>query len=296
MIKNDLFLSSKAKELYNKYKLTPEQTSVLVGSLFGDASLILGKKDRTPNYYENHAVEQTEYLKWKASILGAQVKFRVMSHGYNKGKIVPYIELRRKEFIDFEKMFYVKREDGRRKKVVTEEALELLVGSALALAVFYMDDGEYSVFSNQCIFNTCDFTMEENKKLAASFEKLLGAPVRIKVKRKKYPRLALSSKATDRFIAIVKPFIHSTMQYKIDQDVSHYFSKEVIEKIKEGYEKGDLVGAIAEETGLTLREVYIIAYRLGITSPRGFRTSISWGWPRRSKKSKEEAGKNSCAF
>jgi hypothetical protein len=107
--------------------------------------------------------------------------------------------------------------------------------------------------------------MEENKKLAASFEKLLDASVRIKVKRKKYPRLALSSKATDRFIAIVKPFIHSTMQYKIDQDVSHYFSKEVIEKIIRGYKEQVPAVRIAEETGLTPMEVYVIAHRLGVT-------------------------------
>ncbi|MGC9202878.1 MAG: hypothetical protein ACP5HX_09460 [Thermoproteota archaeon] len=262
---NELFLSNKAKELYSRYKLTPEQTSVLVGSLFGDASLILGKRDKTPDYYENHAIEQTEYLKWKASVLGAQVKFRVMSRGYNKGKTVPYIELRRKEFTEFEKMFYTKREDGRRKKVVTEEALELLFGSALALAVFYMDDGEYSVFSNQCIFNTCDFNIEENQKLAKRFENLLGAPVRIKIKRKKYPKLALSSKATDKFITIVKPFIHPTMKYKIDQDISHYFSKEIIEKIIKGYKEQVPAGKIAEETGLTLMEIYVIAYRLGVT-------------------------------
>lgn len=147
---------------------------------------------------------------------------------------------------------------------MTKETLELLVGSALALAVFHQDDGEYDVFSNQVILNTCDFSIDENERMARRFVELLRAPVRVKIKRQKYPRLALSSKATDEFIKIIRPYIHPTMQYKIDQDISHYLDQHVVEKFRNDYGKMSKK-QIAREVGLTLMETYVIGYRLGLT-------------------------------
>jgi len=187
-----------------------------------------------------------------------------MSHGYCKGKSIPYFQIRDKAFIDFEKLFYIKGENGRRKKVVTKETLELLVGSALALAVFHQDDGEYNVFSNQVILNTCDFSIDENEGMARRFVELLRAPVRVKIKRQKYPRLVLSSEATDEFIKIIRPYIHPTMQYKIDQDISHYLDQQMVEKFRNDYGKMSKK-QIAREVGLTLMETYVIGYRLGLT-------------------------------
>lgn len=237
-----------------------------VGSNYGDGSLLKDRKSRYPFFHENHCMKQLEYLKWKASMFGRPngVRFRIMSHGYCKGKLIPYFQIWDKAFIDFEKMFYIKRKNGRRKKVVTKETLELLVGSALALAVFHQDDGEYDVFSNQVILNTCDFSIDENEGMARRFGELLRAPVRVKIKRQKYPRLVLSSKATDEFIKIIRPFIHPTMQYKINQDISHYLDKQVVEKFRNDYGKISKK-QIAKEVGLTLVETYIIGYRLGLT-------------------------------
>jgi len=266
MSENDgLFLSEKARELYSRFKFSPEKTAVIVGSLFGDASLLVGRRDRTPNFYENHCIEQLEYIKWKASMLGVPdgIKFRLMTQGYSKGKLVPYFQFRHRGLLDFDRMFYIKKEDGRRKKIVTDEALELLAGSALALAVFYQDDGEYNVYSNQVILNTCDFTMEENQRIAKKLEALLGAPVRIHVKRRRYPRVALSQRGTDQFVSSTTPFVHSSMNYKIDQDITHRFSEELVRKLKEGYGTR-LTKDIAAEIDLTPEETRIVANRMGL--------------------------------
>jgi len=265
-----LFLSDEARELYGKSKFSPEKTAVIVGSLFGDASLLVSDKDRVPNFYENHAMKQIEYLKWKASTFGVQngVKIRRMTHGYNKGRLVAYFQVRDRAFVDFERMFYVVG-DKRRRKIVTEKALELLVGSALAMAVFHMDDGEYNVFSNQVILSSCDFTVEENKTMAARLSSLLGAPVRVKMKRMRYPRLALSGKATDRFIEIVRPHIHPTMRYKIDQDISHRLDPRVVKLFVEGYGKKS-ARLVAAEAGVTFKEAQVIAHRLGLSRHRKY--------------------------
>jgi hypothetical protein len=238
--------------------------------LFGDASLLVSDKDRVPNFYENHAMKQIEYLKWKASMLGVPngVRIRRMTHGYSKGKLVAYFQVRDRAFVDFERMFYV-HEGRRRKKIVTGEALELLVGSALALAVFHMDDGEYNVFSNQVILSSCDFTLEENKMMAARLSSLLGAPVRVKVKRMKYPRLALSGKATSRFIAIVKPYVHPTMQYKIDQNIAHHLDPHLVNTFVESYGK-EPARLVAAEAGVTFKEAQVIAHRLGLSQHREY--------------------------
>ena len=260
-----LYLTEEARELYGKLAFGPEKSSVIVGSLFGDASLLMGRKDRTPNFYVNHCMEQLDYIKWKASMLGVPdgVKFRLMTQGYSKGKLVPYFQFRHRGLLDFDRMFYIKKEDGRRKKIVTDEALELLAGSALALAVFFMDDGEYNVYSNQAILNTCDFTVEENQRIAEKLEALLGAPVRIHVKRKRYPRVALSQRGTDRFVSSTTPFVHPSMNYKIDQNITHRFSQEVVGKLKEEYGKR-LAKDIAAEIGLTPEETRIAANRMGL--------------------------------
>jgi len=260
-----LFLSDKARELYGKFKFSPEKTAVIVGSLFGDASLLVGHRDRTPNFYENHCIEQLEYLKWKASTLGFPdaVKLRRMTHGYSKGKLVAYFQFRHPSLWDFDRMFYTTREDGKRKKIVTDTALELLVGSPLAMAVFYQDDGEYNVYSNQVILNTCDFTMEENQRIARKLEELLGAPVRVHVKRQRYPRVALSQRGTDQFVSSSTPFVHPTMDYKIDQDIANRFSKELVRKLRAEYGKR-LTRDIAAEIDLTPEETRIVANRMGL--------------------------------
>jgi hypothetical protein len=265
-----LFLSDEARELYSRFELSPERTAVVVGSLFGDASLLVSPKDRVPNFYENHAMRQIEYLRWKASMLGVSngVKVRRMTHGYSKGRPVAYFQVRNRAFTNLETMFYTLG-DKRRKKVVTEEALELLVGSALALAVFHMDDGEYNVFSNQVILSSCDFTLEENKMMAARLSSLLGAPVRVKMKRMKYPRLALSGKATDRFIAIAKPYVHPTMQYKIDQSIAHHLDPHLVNTFVESYGKKP-ARLVAAEAGVTFKEAQVIAHRLGLSQHREY--------------------------
>jgi len=265
-----LFLSDEARELYSKFKLSPEKTAVIVGSLFGDASLLVTDRDRAPNFYENHAMRQIEYLRWKASMLGVPngVKIRYMTHGYSKGRMIPYFEVRDRAFTEFERMFYVKETGGRR-KVVRPEAIELLVGSALALAVFYMDDGEYNVYSNQAILHTSDFTLEENHLMATVLSSMFGEPVRVKLKRARYPRLALSTKATDKFIGIVKPWIHSTLQYKVDQDISHHLDEQVVRRFREEYGKKPAI-LVAAEAGVTFKEAQVIAHRLGLSQHREY--------------------------
>ncbi len=260
-----MFLSDEARELYSRFELSPERTAVIVGSLFGDASLLVSDKDRVPNFYENHAMSQIEYLRWKASMLGVPngVKLRLMTQGYSKGKLVAYFQVRDRAFMNLERMFYV-HEGRRRRKIVTGEALELLAGSAVALAVFHMDDGEYNVYSNQVILNTCDFTIQENEMIASRLSSMLGGPVRVKIKRKRYPRLALSGRATDEFIRIVKPCVHPILQYKVDQDISHRLDERIVRKFREEYGKRPAKN-IAEETGLTFNEAQVIGKRLGLS-------------------------------
>jgi len=266
-----LFLTEEARELYSRFSLSLVKIMVIIGSLFGDASMFVRKDHSTPSFNEGHCMEQLEYLKWKAAILGKPdgVKFHVMSQGYSKGKTIVYFRVGNKAFTDIDKLFYIRTESGRRRKIVTMEALELLIGSPLALAVFLMDDGEYNIYSNQIIFNTCGYTLEENDTMAKQFEQLLGAPVRVKIKRKRYPRVALSSKATDKFIKIVTPFIHPTLYYKVDQNIMHYFDEHIIKKLMEEYGKKP-ARRISEEIGLTIQEVYVIAYRLGLTKHKGY--------------------------
>lgn len=257
--------------MYSQFDLKPEQTAVVVGSLFGDASLLWSRKDRVPNFYENHAMRQIDYLKWKAAMLGRpdSVKIRLMTHGYSKGKLIPYFQFRDRALLGLEPLFYRTEANGKRRKIVTRKGLELLVASPLSLAVFYQDDGEYNYYSNQSILYSSDFTMQENEMMATRFRELLGANVRVGLKRKRYPKLLLSTTATDRFIEIVKPFVHKSMLYKIDQNIAHHVDRAIAEKLTREYGTKP-AKQIAHEVGLTIMEIYVIAHRLHLTEQVGY--------------------------
>lgn len=97
-----LYLTEEAQDLYKRFALKPEKSIMTVGSNYGDGSLLMDRKSRYPFFYENHSIGQLEYLKWKASMFGRPdgVRFRIMSHGYCKGKSIPYFQIRDKAFID----------------------------------------------------------------------------------------------------------------------------------------------------------------------------------------------------
>lgn len=131
--------------------MTPQQRSVLLGSLLGDGILL-----RTTSgwcFRAHHGIKQLAYVEWKYRILAPFVRTPPRSYGgrcYFRTITHPELNCLRRQFYP----------NGR--KVVPLRFLESQLNS-LALAVWIMDDG--SADGNAVRLNTQSFTRLENEML-----------------------------------------------------------------------------------------------------------------------------------
>lgn len=190
---------------------------VLIGSLLGDGCITV--PHRNAQYTESKKLEHSEYLWWKAEILGL-FGAKVIEQNYHpvkrvasglfevdltktkvrvrvKTRVSPYLsEIRRRWY-----------PDG--KKIVPEGELQKL--DALGLAVWYMDDGCYDYSTRRCVLCVDGFSLDGVKSMQEYFNGRWG----LKTKVYKRQRLEFPAIDTDKFLNIVKPYIHPVMIYKL---------------------------------------------------------------------------------
>ena len=115
----------------------------------------------------------------------------------------------------YKKIFYV----GGRK--VIPRGISDLLKNEISLAVWYMDDGTLDKRSkyhfNASIASNC-FSFEECDLLSNVLKSNFGIKASVnqtKMRGKVYPRLYIWSESMERFISLLKPYIHSVFKYKI---------------------------------------------------------------------------------
>lgn len=87
----------------------------------------------------------------------------------------------------------------------------------LSLAVWYMDDGHYDPRDKVVYLYLPRYTDEELTRLVHALEQNFGLQSRI-VWKKGYPCLYFSPEATRQLQAIVRPWMHPSMFYKLPHD------------------------------------------------------------------------------
>lgn len=184
--------------------LTQEQKSLIIGTLLGDGTLRLGKGRLNALLEINHSLIQKDYVDWKYSRLSDLVGTSPKARKCN-GKRMAYrfTTLSLPEMTILYEKFYKKR-----KKIIPKE-LRL---SPLSLAVWFMDDGSKS--RNSIYLNTQQFSLSDQKKL----QRFLRNGYKIETtlnKDKKYYRIRVRVKSTDRFKEIIKPFVLPLFYYKL---------------------------------------------------------------------------------
>lgn len=199
---------------------------VLLGTVVGDGCLV--KRARSTEIQLAHCEKQKEYLLWKVKLLqqsGIQFYSYECSYGKDEnGKVkycsknsnvIPcykqifyhsnaYIELN-----DYYKMFYRGRQ-----KVIRRRILNLF--QPIALAIWIQDDGTMVRPANMMRIATHCFSEKEHKMMMKYFKTVWHLTARMKVSKGKYFHLQFGVESTKRLIEIVKPYIHSVMEYKID--------------------------------------------------------------------------------
>ena len=200
------------------HRLSDRQFQVVLGSLMGDGNLSPNRRDRNGVRFRlGHGAKQTEYLEWKTALMG-NIKHSV-SENAKGAKFVDFTPL--PELAELRRAVYL----GDGKKFLSEQYLKAL--TPLALAIWYMDDGSFTVRSKGLQDRTtggsgrieiCVEAMSEGSRvrLRDYLRDTHGLDVRLRLSGAAGKAvLVFSTAATAKFQELVAPYIAPSMEYKL---------------------------------------------------------------------------------
>ena len=200
------------------HRLSEQQWQVVLGSLMGDGNLSPNRRDRSGVRFRlGHGAKQVAYLDWKISLLGnIDVTRRVDARGAAFADFTPLPELG-----ELQRAVYL----GDGKKHLSWEYLKAL--TPLALAIWYMDDGSFTLRSKGMQTRTeggsgriqiCVEAMSEGtrERLVEYLRDTHGLQVRLwQVGREQKSVLTFTTASTTKFQELVAPYMHESMEYKL---------------------------------------------------------------------------------
>jgi recombination protein RecA len=203
--------------LAETHRLSSQQWQVVLGSVMGDGNLSPSRNGVGTRFRLGHGPKQVDYLDWKASLFANVKQSRsVRADGSVHLDLTPLPELAElREAIYF----------GDGKKHLTEDFLKSL--TPLALAIWYMDDGCFTVRSKGKQARTeggsgrieiCVDAMSEGTRwrLVDYLCDTHGLEVKLIVRGKRQQQvLQFTTAASGRFQELVAPYIHPSMAYKL---------------------------------------------------------------------------------
>lgn len=196
-------------------KLQPfsaEQRLIINGALLGDGCLYTAWGGTSKNYRfaKMHSVKQREYVDWTYKKLHPFVL--TPPKLYEPTQALRVRTISHPELTALHKLFY---KNG--KKVLPENIREI-IKSSLALAVWFMDDGNAIIRNGKLVgynLNTQSFSFQEHKILICVFNEVYDIYPVIE-RNKKWYRLAVSKKLSRKiFRSIIQEHIIPSMKYKL---------------------------------------------------------------------------------
>jgi recombination protein RecA len=198
--------------------LSEQQFQMVLGSLMGDGNLSPNRRDRNGVRFRlGHGAKQVDYLQWKTALLGnIKHSVRVNDKGARFVDFTPLPEL-----AELQRAVYL----GDGKKFLSEEYLKAL--TPLALAIWYMDDGSFTLRSKGVQQRTaggsgrieiCVEAMSEGSR--ARLRDYLRDTHRLNVRLRQAGSagkavLVFSTEATAKFQEMVAPYMAPSMEYKL---------------------------------------------------------------------------------
>ncbi|QFR00768.1 recombinase RecA [Streptomyces phaeolivaceus] len=201
-----------------KKALSGQQEQVVLGALMGDGNLSPNRKGRTgARFRMGHGAKQAEYLDWKVSLLGNIGCSRTQNE---KGAVfADFSPL--PELDELREVVYF----GGGKKHITGEHLKAM--TPLALAVWYMDDGCFTVRSKGLQERTeggsgrieiCVEAMSEGsrERVVDYLRDTHGLDVSLRLAgERQMAVLQFSTDSSARFQDMVASYVHPSMEYKL---------------------------------------------------------------------------------
>lgn len=184
--------------------LTQLQKSLIIGSILGDGymRIIPGRKNAFLEV--NHSYHAKEYVDWKYALLKS-IAGSIPKARRGNGKRIAYRFYTRQhpEMTEIFRKFY---RNG--KKIIPDD----ITLDALALAVWYMDDGSQCRASDVYL-NTQQFTEQDQVRL---IKLLSGMGIESRMNHDKiYWRLRIIKSSLPRFRKLIQKYIIPEMRYKI---------------------------------------------------------------------------------
>jgi recombination protein RecA len=201
-----------------KHVLGEQQLQVVLGALMGDGNLSPNRRDRLGTRFRmGHGAKQAEYLDWKTSLLGNIGHSRTVN---GKGAVfADFTPL--PELAELHDAVYF----GDGKKHLTWEYLKSL--APLALAVWYMDDGSFTLRSKGVQERTAGGTGRieivveamspgSRDRLVRYLQDTHKLDVKLITKGiRQVSAIQFTTAASEKFQKIVAPHIHPSMDYKL---------------------------------------------------------------------------------
>jgi len=198
--------------------LSDQQFQVVLGSLMGDGNLSPNRRDRNGARFRlGHGVKQVEYLQWKTALMGnIGHSVRENAKGATFVDFTPLPELG-----ELQRAVYL----GDGKKFLSEDYLKAL--TPLALAIWYMDDGSFTLRSKGLQKRTADgsgrieicveaMTEGTRIRLCDYLRDTHGLDVRLRSSGSAGKAvLVFSTAATAQFQGMVAPYMAPSMEYKL---------------------------------------------------------------------------------
>jgi recombination protein RecA len=210
-------------------RLGPQQWQVVMGSLMGDGNLSPNRRGRRGVRFRlGHGARQHDYLDWKVSMLGnIPVSRRENAKGAVFADFTPLPELHELQ----QSMYLVPG-----KRVLTEEFLKAL--TPLALAVWFMDDGSFTLRSKglqerteggsgRVQFGVEAFTEGSRDRLVEYLRDTHGFDVSWRLSGARQKAVLTFTTASSRaFLDLVAPYVHPSMAYKLLSSQRGHFAVE----------------------------------------------------------------------
>ena len=199
-------------------RLGDQQVQLILGSLMGDGSLSPNRRGRSGTRFRmGHGAKQAAYLDWKVSLLENIPHSRtVNAKGAVFADFTPLPELG-----ELHEAVYF----GDGKKHLSWDYLKSL--TPLALAVWYMDDGSFTVRSKGVQERTAGGTGRieicveamspgSRDRLASYLRDTHGLEVKL-ISRgaRQMSVLQFSTAASAKFQKLIAPYVHPSMEYKL---------------------------------------------------------------------------------
>ena len=207
-----------------QHRLSDLQWQVVLGGLMGDGALSPTHSGLASRFRLGHGAKQAAYAEWKASLFG---NLNPSRSTHSKGAVffdLPSLP----ELAELRAAVYLGS-----KKVISEEYLKAL--TPLSLAIWYMDDGCYSERSKGLRSRTaggsgrieiCVEAIEatSRERLVRYLAGTWGIRGRLRyVGKARKAVLVFSKDETAKFQALVAPFIHPSMDYKLQERFRNRF-------------------------------------------------------------------------